>query len=145
MTTLSPELRQEIEKAGGNPVRLDDPETNTAYVLLKAEEYDRLKPSQASQQVPAEQIPEGIRRSKEAFLRELGSLLARKSLHGHWVVYHGNERIGIARRPDKLYQECSRRGLRSDQVYVGVIEPHCEEPEEIEHSFFEFEEIEQIS
>ena len=44
MTTLTPELRREIEKSGGNPVRLEDPETNTAYVLLKAEEYDRLKP-----------------------------------------------------------------------------------------------------
>jgi hypothetical protein len=145
MTTLTPELRREIEKAGGNPLRLEDPETNTAYVLVKAEDYDRLKPNLASEQVPAEQVPEGIRRSKEAFLRELGSLLARKSLHGHWVIYHGNERVGIARRPDKLYRECSKRGLRSDEVYVGVIEPHCEEPEEIEHSFFEFEEIEQVS
>jgi len=35
MTALTPELRHEIEKAGGNPVRLEDPETNTAYVLLK--------------------------------------------------------------------------------------------------------------
>ena len=33
MTTLSPELRQEIEKAGLNPVRLEDPDTHAAYVL----------------------------------------------------------------------------------------------------------------
>jgi hypothetical protein len=37
MTTLSAELRQEIEKAGDTPVRIEDPETHTAYVLMKAE------------------------------------------------------------------------------------------------------------
>jgi hypothetical protein len=36
MATLTAELGQEIEKAGGNPIRLQDPETNAAYVLLKA-------------------------------------------------------------------------------------------------------------
>src|SRR4051794_21195957 len=142
MTTLSPELRREIEKAGGNPVRLDDPETNTAYVLLKAEEYDRLKPNLASEQVAVEQVPEGIRRSKEAFLRDLPSLLARRSLHGQWVIYRGNDRIGIARRGDKLLRRCAKLGLRGDEIYLGVIEPEYTEPEEIEHSLFEYDEVE---
>ena len=106
MTTLTPELRQEIEKAGGNPVRLEDPETNTAYVLLKAEEYDRLRPGLGPENPPTDQVPEGIRRSNEAFLRELPGLLARKRLRGRWVVYHGNVQVGIARRPDKLFREC---------------------------------------
>jgi hypothetical protein len=145
MTALTPELRQEIEKAGGNPVRLEDPETNATYVLLKAEEYDRLKPDLGCENVPTEQIPEGIRRSKEAFLRELPGLLARKRLHGRWVIYHGIVQVGIARRPDKLFRECSKRGLRSDEVYLGVIEPQSQEPEEIEHSFFEFEDLEPVS
>ena len=37
MITLTPEQRQEIEKAGDEPVRIEDPETRTAYILLKAE------------------------------------------------------------------------------------------------------------
>ncbi len=146
MTTLTPELKQEIEKAGGNPVRLEDPETHAAYVLLKAEEYDRLKPDTRCENPPTEQIPERIRQSKEAFLGDLPRLLARKRLRGQWVIYHGSVQVGISRRPDKLFRECSKRGLRSDEVYVGVIEPQPEEPEdEIEHSFFEYEDIEPVS
>jgi hypothetical protein len=30
MPTISAELRQEIEKAGDDPVRIEDPETHTA-------------------------------------------------------------------------------------------------------------------
>ena len=37
VTTLTPEQRQEIQKAGEEPVRLADPETPTAYVILKAD------------------------------------------------------------------------------------------------------------
>ncbi len=54
MTALTPQLRQEIERAGGNPVRLEDPAKNTAYVLLKAEEYDRLKPDLGCESSPAD-------------------------------------------------------------------------------------------
>jgi hypothetical protein len=145
MTTLTAELRQEIEKAGGNPVLLEDPETKTAYVLIKAEEYERLKPDLRCENSPTDQVPEGIRRSKETFLCELPRLLSCKRLHGRWVVYHGKVQVGIARRPDKLFRECSKRGLRSDQIYLGVIEPQSVEPEEIERSFFEFDEFESVS
>ena len=43
MTTLTPEQRQEIQRAGEEPVRLADPETRTEYVLLKADVYDRIR------------------------------------------------------------------------------------------------------
>jgi hypothetical protein len=42
MATLTPEQRQEIQRAGGEPVRLADPETQTEYVILKANVYDRI-------------------------------------------------------------------------------------------------------
>jgi hypothetical protein len=45
MTTLTPEQRQEIQNAGGEPVRITDPETQTEYVLLKADVYDRIRAS----------------------------------------------------------------------------------------------------
>jgi hypothetical protein len=41
-------------------------------------------------------IPEGIRKSKEAFFRDLAALIGDPSLRGKWVAYHGEERIGIA-------------------------------------------------
>jgi hypothetical protein len=142
MTTLPAELRREIEKAGDTPVRIEDPETHAAYVLMKAEVYERIKPSFDSEDATAEQVPEGIRRSREAFLRDLPVLLARKRWHGRWVLYHGDEQIRIARRPDKLLRECVKRQLRNDAFYLGVIGSHASEPEEIERSFFEFEEFE---
>jgi len=148
MPTLSAELRQEIEKAGDDPVRIEDPETHTAYVLLKAEVYDRIKikPVPAPSDRMIEQVPEGIRRSKEAFLRDLPILLTRKRLRRRWVLYHGDEQVGIFRRPDKMFRECDKRGLRNDEFYFGMIEPHPTEPdeEEIDSFFFEFEEFESV-
>ena len=42
MTSLTPEQRQLVARAGAEPVRVADPETNVAYVILKAEVYERL-------------------------------------------------------------------------------------------------------
>jgi hypothetical protein len=142
MTTLTPEQRREIENAKGNPVRLEDPETHTAYVLVKAEEFDRLKPAARCENALTEQVPDGIRQSKEAFLRDLPGLLARTRLHGRWVIYHDNARLGISRRGDKLLRKAHKLGLSNDQFYLGVVEPYLQEPEELERSFFEFEEFE---
>ena len=43
MATLTPEQRQEIQRAGEEPVRLADPETHTEYVILKADVYERIR------------------------------------------------------------------------------------------------------
>ena len=42
MDTLTPELRQAVLQAGDSPVRLMDPETHRAYVLVSAEIFERL-------------------------------------------------------------------------------------------------------
>jgi hypothetical protein len=42
MPTLTPEQRQEIQRAGEEPVRLADPETQIEHVILKADVYDRI-------------------------------------------------------------------------------------------------------
>ena len=43
MTELSPELQHEIDAHAGTPPRVVDPRTNKTYVLVAAEQYDRLK------------------------------------------------------------------------------------------------------
>jgi hypothetical protein len=43
MATITPEQRQEIEKAGDEPVRIEDPETHQVYIVLKEEVYKRLQ------------------------------------------------------------------------------------------------------
>ena len=48
------------------------------------------------------------------------------------MIYHGDERIGVAPKKQPLIEECSRRGLKSDEYDVFVIEPQSREPEEVE-------------
>jgi hypothetical protein len=40
--TLTPELKQAVEKAGEEPVRVEDPETHTAYVIVREDVYRRM-------------------------------------------------------------------------------------------------------
>ena len=43
MTTLTPELRLAVEQAGDQPVEINDPQTNTEYILLRAAVYKRMR------------------------------------------------------------------------------------------------------
>jgi hypothetical protein len=43
MYTISPELRQAIEQAGDEPVRLEDPERQTAYILVREDVFRRMQ------------------------------------------------------------------------------------------------------
>jgi hypothetical protein len=45
--TLTEEQLQAIASLPGEPIRLIDPTTNQAYVLLRVEEYERLVPDLA--------------------------------------------------------------------------------------------------
>ncbi len=43
MTAITPAIRRAIEESGNEPTRLVDPETNAAYVLIPAEQFERLQ------------------------------------------------------------------------------------------------------
>jgi hypothetical protein len=43
MATLTPEQRQRIQNASQEPVRIADPATQTEYVILMADVYDRIR------------------------------------------------------------------------------------------------------
>src|SRR3954447_21852843 len=98
--TITPEQRNEIEQAGA--VRIEDPATHAAYVILKPEVYERMKPLLAK---GYDEIPEGIRRSQDAFFRDLPELLKDESLSGRCVAYCGDERIGLATSDEPLIRE----------------------------------------
>ena len=138
MTTLTPEQRQAVAQAGESPLRIEDPETHAAYVLLKAEVYERFKPlvepkAEVDPKPWIEQeIPEGILRSQDAFFRDLPELLKDPRLRGRWVIYHGDERIGIADDDEPLIRECLRRGLKREEYDTFIIRPQSREPEQIE-------------
>jgi hypothetical protein len=121
MIELDPEQRQMV--ARGEPVRIIDPLTHDAYVVVRAEVYARLA---ASQPRPAEgpdpEISPLMLRSQQAFWRDLPELLKDKRHQGKWVAYHGEERVAFGRSDIEAYQECFRRGLESGEFYVGRLE-----------------------
>jgi hypothetical protein len=131
MAGLTPEQRHLVEQAGNRPVRLEDPETHQVYVLLRADVYEQVRGAIEPGSGGDVLIPEGIRRSQEAFFRDLPGLLGDRRLRGRYVAYHGDERIGIARDDEPLIRECLRRGLKRDEYDILVIEPQSPEPEEI--------------
>ncbi len=40
--TLTPELKQAVEKAGDEPVRVEDPQTHTIYLVVREDVYRRM-------------------------------------------------------------------------------------------------------
>ena len=42
--TIMPELKQAVERAGDEPIRLEDPETKTTYRVIREEVYRELRP-----------------------------------------------------------------------------------------------------
>src|SRR5271157_4288069 len=43
MSIITPEIRQAIEQAGEQPVQLTDPETNSLYIIVRADVYERMR------------------------------------------------------------------------------------------------------
>lgn len=132
MTTLTPEQRQAIERAGGEPVPVEDPETNRAYYLVGREVVEQLWDLMRRRPVGELVIPEGIIRSKAGFLKDLAELMRLKSRKVQWAAYHGDERVGLGATETELYQLCAQRGLKEEEFYVGQIGPQPPEVEEIE-------------
>jgi hypothetical protein len=121
MIELNAEQRQAM--AQGQPVRIVDPLTHDAYVLVRAEEYERLAnaPQRPAGQ-PHPEIAPLMLRSQQAFWRDLPGLLMNRRNHRKWAAYHGEDRVAIARSKADAYQECLRRGLSRGEFYVGKLE-----------------------
>ncbi len=120
MIELTPEQRQAAEQ--GEPVQVVDATTHDAYVLVRAEVFERMAGVMRTpeHEPPAEIAPWRLH-SMQAFWRDLPGLLKTRRNHGKWVAYHGNERIGLGKTQTELYQECFRRGLQRGEFYVGKI------------------------
>jgi hypothetical protein len=43
VTTLTRELREAVHRGGDRPLEITDPETNTLYILLRADVYHRMR------------------------------------------------------------------------------------------------------
>ena len=100
-----------------------DPLTHDAYVLIRAEDYQRLggTPPRPEARRTAEISPMRLR-SMEAFWRDLPGLLETRRNRKKWAAYHGEEHVTIARSEVDAHQECFRRGLQRGEFYVGKLE-----------------------
>jgi hypothetical protein len=122
MIELDTEQRQAI--AQGRPVRIVDPVTHDAYVLVRAEDYECLAElSHLSADRPNPEISPMMLRSMQAYWRHLPKLLMDRRNHRKWAAYHGDERVAITRSQVDAYQECFHRGLNRGEFYVGKLEP----------------------
>jgi hypothetical protein len=120
MIELTPEQRQAVEQ--GEPVRVVDPATHDAYVLMRAEVFERMAGvPQAPEHEPPANIDPRTFRSMQAFWRDLPGLLGDKRHQGRWVTYRGDEQIAFGRTQAATYQECFRRGLLRGEFYAGKI------------------------
>lgn len=152
---LSDEQRKAIREFSSRVLEVVDPATHERYILVPREQYEQSRAAPADNPMHTERltaiaarIPPGIRRSQEAYWRDLPELLRLASPRLRWVAYHGDQRIGFGQTETELYQICSRRGLRSDEVYVGRMQASDVPPwesEEIEPSLFETDENEKDS
>ena len=149
---LTEQQRRVVEEQRGAPVEVLDPSTMRAYVLIVREQYEQVRSllqAGPAATVPATtdgEIPPGLRRSMDAFWRDLPELLSTKKLRGQWVCYHADERVSIASSERDLIRECLRRGLRDGEYYTDVIEPRTQAPwedEEIETRPWHSEEVDE--
>ena len=51
--TITPELKHAIEQAGDEPVRVEDPETHSAYVLIRVDLYDKMRKTFQREEIDA--------------------------------------------------------------------------------------------
>jgi len=118
MTGLTPEQRRLVQQAGDRPVRIEDPEMHQAYVLIRADVYERVRDVIEPRSGAELHVPEGIRKSQDAFFRDLPELLKDRRLKGRYVAYHGDQRIAIAGDDAPLIRECLRHGLKPDDYDI---------------------------
>jgi hypothetical protein len=125
---LTEEQRQAHAAGNGGPVQLLDPTTNTYYVLIRADLFQASQPGQALPR-PAdnedlwEGVAPGIRRSHEAFLRDLPKLMEMQSRKRQWVAYQGDKQIGFGRTQREAAEKCLKLGLKPDEFLVEWIGP----------------------
>ncbi len=114
---------QQRQPAQGEAVRIIDPVTHDAYVLVRAEVDARLD---AVRRRPAEPTDAGIQplmlRSQQAFWRDLPELLKDERNRRKWAAYHGDERVAVSRSDVEAYHTCLARGLERGEFYGGRLE-----------------------
>jgi hypothetical protein len=65
----------------------------------------------------------------EAFARDLDGLL--QTSRGKWVAYRGPDRVCVGASQPAVFEECHRRGLAADELFVELVYPAAVELPEV--------------
>jgi hypothetical protein len=129
MNKLTDQQSQAVAEQPNRPLELIDPVTQKRYVLVRAEEFERLRASAAAPAGPAEApLPAGVLRAQQAFWRELPRLLTDRHARGRWVLFHGDRLEGFARHSWELYQKCTRLDIPNGEYYIGQVVEYDQPP-----------------
>jgi hypothetical protein len=137
MIELTPEQQSAIDIANGAPPVVVDRRTETTYVLIRAETFERLQ--QVTPGVPnSADIPLAIREARAAFNRDLPALLANRRMRGKYVSYHRSGVAAVAADFRGIVEECNRRGFPEDEYLIEKVVPGLRmDEEEIDRTFVE--------
>jgi hypothetical protein len=122
-------MTQDVAELLKSALSLSPPERRVlADSLRDSLAREEPSPTGGTQRVRADdEIPPGIRRSQQAFWRDLPQLLKTVSRKRRWVAYAGDERIGFGSTQAECFALSRAKGLEDDAFYVGKLE-WCESP-----------------
>jgi hypothetical protein len=74
-------------------------------------------------------VPEGVRRARAAFLRDIASLLADPTRRGTFVCYHRDALVAAHRDYTALVREVTARQIPTDESLIFEVVPAAEAEE----------------
>ncbi len=140
--TITTEMKQALETAGHEPVRLEDPDTKIPYLIIREDVYLKMSQSLAMDhsnkslyevgEFHPSELSEGMRLAQDAFFRDLPSMLGDRTLKGKWVLYHRDKRIAAASKERDLLKEVNRLHIPGDEYGTFIVCEQSREPEEVD-------------
>lgn len=74
-------------------------------------------------------VPEGVRRARAAFLRDIALLLANPNRRGTFVCYHHDTLVAANRDYPALIREVTARQIPADESLIFEVVPEAEAEE----------------
>jgi hypothetical protein len=74
-------------------------------------------------------VPEGVRHSRSAFLRDIASLLADPTRRGTFVCYHNDQLVAVTADYPAMVREVIARKIPADESLIFEVVPAAEAEE----------------
>ena len=77
-------------------------------------------------EVPAsslDEVPEGIRRARAAFIRDFPALIANRRTRGKYVCYHNEECVAVTKNYRAMIDEVNRKNIPENASLILQVTP----------------------